>query len=221
MSGRTIAIGDVHGCSAALEAVLGAVDPRGEDTLVMLGDYVDRGVDVRGVIDRLLALRGQCRLIPILGNHDEMMLDIIAGDRGLLGEWLMFGDNTTLLSYDCVVPDNIPEEHVAFLKGCVDYHESDGHFFVHASYISHLPLDKQPPGTLRWESLRDRMPEPHCSGKAAIVGHTSQKDGKVLDLGYLKCIDTFCYGDGWLTAIDVESGQIWQANKEGMLKDEG
>ncbi len=47
---RTIAIGDVHGCSSALEAILKAIDPAADDTLITLGDYVDRGPDSQGVI---------------------------------------------------------------------------------------------------------------------------------------------------------------------------
>ena len=44
------------------------------------------------------------------------------------------------------------------------------------------------------------------------MGHTPQKSGEVLDLGYLKCIDTFCHGGGWLTALEVRTGKVWQAN---------
>ena len=71
--GRLLAIGDIHGCLPALETVLAAVSPRPNDTLVLLGDYVDRGPQSRGVIERLLALKEQCCLVPLLGNHDEMM----------------------------------------------------------------------------------------------------------------------------------------------------
>ena len=51
--------------------------------------------------------------------------------------------------------------------------------------------------------------------KTAVLGHTPQMDGEVLDLGHLKVIDTYCYGDQWLTALDVDSGKIWQANERG------
>ena len=218
MSGRLIAIGDIHGHSAPLETILEAVDPQADDTLVALGDYVDRGPDTRGVIDRLIVLADRCRLVPILGNHDEMLLDIVAGRRELFGNWLSFGGSLTLASYNCTVPDNIPDEHLQFLQDCAAYHESDGHFFVHASYIPNLPLEAQPGGVLRWESLRARQPGPHYSGKVAICGHTAQEGGRILDLGHLKCIDTYCYGDGWLTAMDVETGQVWQADKGGTLR---
>ncbi len=215
MPARTIAIGDIHGCAAALATVLEAVDPQPDDTIITLGDYVDRGDDVKGALDQLIALSQRCRLIPLLGNHDEMLLDIVDGKRRLLEAWLKFGGSTTLASYDCTVPDELPEEHIEFLKSCRPFYEADEHFYVHANYIRSLPLDKQPGRVLRWESLDDRRPGRHFTEKRAIVGHTSQKSGEVLDLGYLKCIDTRCYGEGWLTAMDVPTGQLWQADKRG------
>jgi serine/threonine protein phosphatase 1 len=63
--------------------------------------------------------------------------------------------------------------------------------------------------------LRDFVPGPHCSGKIAIVGHTPQVSGEILDLGYLKCIDTGCVNGGWLTGLDVESGQVWRVDEGG------
>jgi hypothetical protein len=55
--------------------------------------------------------------------------------------------------------------------------------------------DAKPWGGLRWASLPP-VPKPHCSGKVAVVGHTRQRSGEVLDPGYPKCIDTFCHGGG-------------------------
>ncbi len=220
MPARTIASGDIHGCAKALATVLEAIDPRPDDTLIALGDYVDRGPDSKRVLEQLIELEKQCRLIALLGNHDEMLLDILGGKRRLLGSWLSFGGNTTLASYDCVVPDEIPQPHIDFLNRCVPSYETDTHLFVHANYIRSLPMAKQPGRVLRWESLHERRPGSHFSGKIAIVGHTSQKDGEILDLKYLKCIDTCCYAGGWLTALDVDTGQLWQADKEGMTKAE-
>jgi serine/threonine protein phosphatase 1 len=218
MRGRIIAISDIHGCLAALRAMLKAIDPQPDDTIVALGDYVDRGPDSREVIEELIGLRPRCRLIPLSGNHDEMFLEICAGQTELFDDWLVFGGDTTLASYDGRVPESVPREHLDFLEECRLFYESDQHLFVHGSYFSHLPLQEQPMHVLRWESLKFRQPGPHCSGKIAIVGHTAQKDGEILDLGYLKCIDTCCYGNGWLTALDVETGQVWQADKEGKLR---
>jgi serine/threonine protein phosphatase 1 len=63
-----------------------------------------------------------------------------------------------------------------------------------------------------------KTPGPHESGKTVIVGHTSQKSGEILDLGHLVCIDTYCHGGSWLTALEVTTGQVWQANRNGELR---
>ena len=67
---RTIAIGDIHGCLAALDALLAAINPTPNDTIVTLGDYVDRGPNSKGVIDRLLELEQRVNLVPWWGRHD-------------------------------------------------------------------------------------------------------------------------------------------------------
>jgi len=217
MSDRIIAIGDIHGYRAALCALLDAIDPQPSDTIVALGDYVDRGPDSRGVIDELIALAGRCRLVPLLGNHDEMLLDICQGQPELIEEWLPYGGDATVASYGRV-PEDVPAEHIEFLRGCKSVYESPHHFFVHATYLADVPLERQPRETLLWSSLKVRTPGPHLSGKKAIVGHTAQKNGEILDLGYLICIDTCCYSDGWLTALEVETGQVWQADQLGRLR---
>ncbi len=218
MHPRTIAIGDIHGCTAALEAVLKAAAPRREDTVVVLGDIVDRGPDTCGTIECLLDLAEECRLVAILGNHDEMLLDIADGGDWLLDDWLHFGGTATLESYGCNLPEELPAEHLQFLESCLDYFETDGHIFLHATYRPDRPLADQPPAALRWESLHDMVPPPHQSGKRVIVGHTAQREGQILDLGHIVCIDTFCYGGKWLTAMDVESGDLWQADARGRLR---
>src|SRR5258708_2825884 len=95
---RTLAIGDIHGCLRALDALMGEVDPQPDDVIITLGDYVDRGPDSKGVLDRMVALHGQCRCVALKGNHDLMML---AGRDHLeqFNEWLKCGGAQTLASY--------------------------------------------------------------------------------------------------------------------------
>src|SRR5258707_9775940 len=112
MRARTIAIGDIHGCAAPLTAVLAAIKPAEKDMLVFLGDYVDRGPDSRGVIETVLALQNQCRLVTLLGNHEVMLLDAL--ERGAEGAgWLQYGGAETLASYGWEIA-HIPERHLEF-----------------------------------------------------------------------------------------------------------
>ncbi|WP_165075313.1 metallophosphoesterase family protein [Paludisphaera rhizosphaerae] len=215
---RVIAIGDVHGCSTALGALIEAVEPRPTDLIVTLGDYIDRGPDSRGVLDQLIELGRRCRLVPILGNHDQMLLDVRIGKYPIF--WFFdIGGTTTLDSYG---PGRelslIPDEHYEFLEGCLDYHETATHIFTHANYFPDVPMAEQHAGTLRWESIREMTPGPHESGKTVIVGHTPQRTGEILDLGHLVCIDTYCHGGGWLTALEVKTGEFWRANQRGEVE---
>lgn len=206
---RNIAIGDIHGCFSELTSLLRAIDPQPDDTIIPLGDYVNRGMDSKGVLDTLIELSGRCRLIPILGNHDEMLLKAKTS-RSAFRHYLEFGGIETLDSYgDSGQISLVPQVHFQFLESCVDYFENKTHFFTHGSYDPALPLDQQDGRTLRWLSLRDSAPGPHCSGKIAVVGHTPQPE--LLDLGHLICLDTGCANGGKLTAMEIRSGEIWQA----------
>ncbi|MEM8945509.1 MAG: metallophosphoesterase family protein [Planctomycetota bacterium] len=214
-AGRTIAIGDIHGCIHALRALLPALELTAEDTLITLGDAVDKGSSSREVVELLLEVRDLCNYVPILGNHEQMLLDAVEG-RIMLQSWLMCGGAPTLDSYgkDSALT-MLPEEHVDFISSWRDYYETELHFFVHANYHSRQPLGKQRWEELRWRSLKDYVPDRHACGKTAVVGHTAQKDGEIADFGHLICIDTYCHGGQWLTALEPETGAVWQANENG------
>lgn len=218
MSGRLIAIGDIHGCSVALRALLDEIDPQRDDVLVTLGDYVDRGPDSRGVIDMLIELGERTQLVALMGNHEEMMLDVLSGDQPHHG-WLKYGGVETLESYGFDGSlDFLPPAHQRFLDSLGDYFLADDFFFTHAAYDPGLPLEGQPIDLLRWHSLRNGIPSPHPSGKIAIVGHTANQDGEIMDIGHLLCLDTYCYGGGWLTAMELPSKRYWQANLDGVIR---
>jgi serine/threonine protein phosphatase 1 len=218
---RLLAIGDIHGCLTAFNTLLKLVAPQPDDRIVTLGDYVDRGPDSRGVLDRLIALHAGGRLVALRGNHDIMMLN--TRFLGIDPLWLSYGGNTTLLSYGIDAKDDIdreqvlakiPQLHWKFLEeDCLPYYETEEHIFVHANLDPDLPLERQPDYILYWERLDG--PTAHISGKTMICGHTRQKSGVPLDLGTSICIDTNVYDGGWLTCLDVLSGRVWQANEKG------
>jgi serine/threonine protein phosphatase 1 len=213
---RTLAIGDIHGCLRALDTLLSVVAPTADDRLITLGDYVDRGPDSRGVLDRLIALHATGRLVALRGNHDEMMVEARDGnDRG----WRGCGGAQTLASYG--IPREscdlsaIPAAHWHFLEEvCVDWYETKTHFFVHANADPEVPLCEQPRFMLLWEKLE--KPCRHVSGKIMVCGHTRQTSGLPLNLGTTICIDTAVYFDtGWLTCLELETGRLWQSNQLG------
>jgi serine/threonine protein phosphatase 1 len=211
-----MAIGDIHGCSRALDALLEAVGIEPIDQIITLGEYVDRGPDSRGVIQRLLKLRQTNRLIALRGNHELMMLDARTGQDA--SEWLRCGGRETVTSYSaidsCPTLSDVPDEHWDFLENyCVNWHETDTHFFVHANAYPDLALEEQPPYMLFWEQIEN--PPAHNSGKIMVCGHTPQKSGQPLNLGHAICLDTWAHGRGWLTCLDVTTGQYWQATESG------
>ncbi len=217
---RVLAIGDVHGCLRAWDTLLAAVAPTQNDWIVTLGDYIDRGPDSCEVLDRLIDLHHGGRLIAIGGNHEEMLLDV-REDFSTLPAWLESGGQETLVSYSRAGFGadlrGIPEDHWAFMREiCVNYFETDTHFFVHGNVDPRLPLGEQPTAVLRWKKFL--IPPPHCSGKIMVCGHTPQRSGLPLNLGHAVCIDTWAYGNGWLTCLDIASGQIWQANQQGQTR---
>lgn len=224
---RLLAIGDIHGCLRAFDALLAAVAPEPDDQLIALGDYVDRGPNSRGVLDRLIALQATGRLTALRGNHDIMML----AARQLTDPiWIACGGVSTLVSYGVSeeqiegaldgdgdvrqLLSAVPANHWRFLEeDCVPWYETEKHIFVHACADAELPLHQQSEDMLYWQKLIE--PCSHVSGKTLICGHTRQKSGWPLDLGTTICIDTNIYDGGWLTCLDVHSGRIWQANERG------
>lgn len=210
MSRRTIAIGDIHGCSLALSRLIDVLRLESNDTVVTLGDYVNRGPDSRGVIDRLIALQSECVLVPLLGNHDQLLLHNRSSRAEVEGLSLIDPDNGL---------ERFSADHFAFLETCRMYHENATHLFVHANYDAASPLADQDPYMLMWLHLDAQLPERHFTGKTAIVGHSSQRSGEILDKSHLVCIDTYCHGGGWLTALEPSAGHVWQVDRDGRVRD--
>ena len=154
-----------------------------------------------------------------MGNHEEMLLGALTSEQ-LKQSWLMCGGVSTLNSYRFGGDiDVIPDEHFEFIRRCRPFYETNSHIFVHANYIADLALEEQPEHVLRWSLLEQPYPEPHCSGKTVLMGHTEQRNGEILNLGHALCIDTYCHGYGWLTAVDVNSGEVWQTSRWGALRE--
>jgi serine/threonine protein phosphatase 1 len=211
---RTFALGDIHGCDVALRMLLAQVPLRADDVLIVLGDVIDRGPRSREVIDLLLDVAERCRLISVMGNHEEMLLDVLSHARPIR-EWLDLGGQETLLSYGGII-DDIPDEHRAYLAGMVDYWETDTDIFIHASLHPDEPMDRQRLDRLRWKSLQGNE-LPHYSDKRVICGHTPQSGEPLAFDGWL-CIDTGAHQGGWLTLLETGQNIAFQANERGEFR---
>lgn len=218
---RVLVIGDMHGCYLALDRLLEQVQVRPhDDLLVLLGDYIDRGPDSQAVLDRLVAMSKTHRVIALSGNHEQMLLDARASNE-VLQFWLASGGDATLASYrnngERATLADVPQAHWDFLESCRDWLETETWIFVHANLEPDVPLEHQPLAALRWLKFDD--PLPHVSGKTMICGHTRQRSGVPRNLGHAICIDTWVYGNGWLSCLEPATGHVWQANQRGETRE--
>ena len=203
-----IAIGDIHGCPQSFDALLARIDPSPDDHLLFVGDYIDRGPDSKGVIDRLLDLREDVPCTFLRGNHEAMMIEYL--DSGAFSLWRMNGGVSTLQSY--LKDENrseikIPASHAEFVRGTKLYHETDDFFFVHAGLKPNLTikdnLEDPDEEVLLWERGHLDASEVLWE-KTVVCGHTPRPDP--INREKLILIDTGCVyhmkpGMGRLTAV--------------------
>lgn len=221
MRGRLFGFGDVHGCLHALDVLLDTIQPTPDDHLVFVGDLIDKGRDSAGVLERILEFQQKTRITLVRGNHEEMLLAVSEGE-GALRYWENCGGVAMLNSYRFGAGiDAIPQHHWDLLHSTVPYCETEEFIFIHANYLPDLPMVEQPEHQLRWALFEPEEMRPHVSGKTCVVGHTEQSSGEIVDLGFAMCIDTACWSYGWLTAIDLTSGRIYQASRWGALRQDG
>jgi len=213
--GRTLAVGDIHGCHIAWQILQNKLDFNPNDTIVILGDVIDRGPGSKQVIDNLLELQDLCQLIFILGNHEEMLLDVLH-NGSWKNAWPGYGGLETLLSYGGRLED-IPESHLEFIKTGLDYWQTETDIFVHANLNPAADLLRQKNQDLRWEKLKGNEKN-HCSGKRVICGHTPQSSGEPWVFEGWVDLDTNCCRGGWLTCLDVGTNLIYQARQTGEFR---
>jgi serine/threonine protein phosphatase 1 len=218
---RELVIGDIHGCARAFRTLLERLAPTPEDTVILLGDYIDRGPASCEVVDMVLKLGMRCTVIALSGNHEKMLLDARLKPDVKSG-WLFHGGEETLASYARGgyggTLDDIPDWHWEFFEEqTLDYWETEERIYVHGALDPSLDMEDQPAWLLFWERFSD--PLVHKSGKQIICGHASQKDGlpRVFDGGI--CLDSCVYGTGWLTCLDARRQTFLQANEDGRVRE--
>lgn len=206
---REIAIGDIHGCFDALKTLVEdkiKFNPE-YDTLIFMGDYIDRGKDVLKVIVYLEQLQDKYpdNIILLMGNHELMFLDYVSGTSNLTerANYLLNGGGATLDAFGG--KDMAKEILLPFIKRCTAWHENEQVMYVHGGIPAGGSFEKTPVRELLWH-----RPLTKWNGKKfLVVGHTVVDE--VGCDGKLVYVDTGCVFNGKLSAIDAYSGDVFTA----------
>lgn len=225
---RAYAVGDIHGRLDLLEPLLAQIEadiadrPRKRNFVIFLGDLIDRGPNSAGVVERLRHWRPEgIRPIFLAGNHEEVVLRMLAGEKGILPSWLKFGGLQTAESYGMdpaslkrldeeaalqLFQAKVPRAHREFLEGFADTFRFGDYLFVHAGIRPGLPIEQQEPFDLRW--IREPfLTDSKHHGFIVVHGHTIVE--RVEERANRIAIDTGAYQSGLLTALAIEDEKRW------------
>lgn len=225
---RAYVVGDIHGRLDLLEQLLDLIEQdvrkrrNLKNTIVFLGDLIDRGPASAEVVERLRTYRPNfANSAFVMGNHEEVLLRVIDGDSTLLGQWLKFGGAECLRSYGsdpnaiknisseqaiALVRRSVPHTHAEFLRSFADTISFGGYLFVHAGVRPGTSLADQSQSDLRW--IREPFLEDDCDhGFVVVHGHTISERVELRSnrIG----IDTGAYRTGILTALCIEGTDRW------------
>jgi serine/threonine protein phosphatase 1 len=175
MINKLYAIGDIHGCFQNLKSLVDKIPFQPDyDTIVFLGDYIDRGPDSFSVVSYLIDLKNNCKNAVFLkGNHEDMLDGFISGTNRNL--FLANGGEQTLRSYLKVQNSQssfpIPAKHLEFFRSLLPYYETEDFIFVHAGLKEGVALQDQYPHDLFW--IRNQfIYSDYDFGKRIVFGHT-------------------------------------------------
>lgn len=231
---RLYAIGDIHGRLDLLELMLGLIDEdrKGREkaavtTFIFLGDYVDRGPDLKGVVARMVqGFPEDITPVFLKGNHEDLLLSFHR-DLAPNLNWLRNGGDVALLSYG-VDPETVqnamrgsydglaeaarqfraalPPSHLRFFQELQLFHPIGDYYFVHAGVRPNVPLDSQSEEDLIW--IRGEFLNwTKDFGAIVVHGHTPARFPQFLTnrIG----LDTYACRTGRLTAAGFEAERRW------------
>lgn len=173
---RTLVISDIHGELELFNALLEKVKyDATEDQLILLGDYIDRGPDSKGVLNRVMELKSKGAIV-LRGNHDEMMVHAMDDEPKARDRWARNNGTVTLKNYDSSIgkiemPDSeLFRTHVDFIRSLDYFHETDDYIFVHGGVEPDVPVSKSDPYRLIW--IREEFYLGYKGEKTVVYGHT-------------------------------------------------
>ena len=218
MSERLLAIGDIHGCMDPFrELIEKKISIRKGDRIVLLGDYIDRGNQSREVIDYIIDLRENgFDIIPLMGNHESMLLDSLESDESLYN-WSGNGAYSTLVSFGVESVKELNSTYMQFFRSLLYYYIQDQFIFVHAGFNDKKSDPFEDKYHMLW-SREEKYSNPVFHDKIIIHGHTpipvsSCREG-LLYRNRVINIDTGCVYDdlggyGHLSAIELFTRKLF------------
>lgn len=211
---RTFVIGDIHGAYRALRQCLKkAAFDYTDDHLICLGDVCDGWPETRESVSELLKIKN---LTYILGNHDYWTLQwMTTGNADNI--WLSQGGESTIKSYNTVVPD----DHVKMLREALPYFLMTNKLFVHAGIDPHKKIEQQDLSVFLWDrSLTKTAIDLYNKNinvklteyDEVYVGHTPVPSQKPLFSCGVWLMDTGAGWSGVLSAMDVHTKEVFTSD---------
>ena len=225
---RAYVVGDIHGRLDLLDPLLDKIHQEIEAhtvrkvLVVFVGDLIDRGPSSAEVVERLRTYKHpRVRTVFLLGNHEEVLLRILAGESDLIGKWCSFGGAQCLKSYGVdvervtatneedaleLIRKRIPKTHIEFLESFDDSCRFGDYLFVHAGIRPGVEIDQQRQSDLRW--IREPfLFDETDHGFVVVHGHTIRPEVEIRPnrIG----IDTGAYRTGVLTALAIDGTESW------------
>ncbi|MFK7808588.1 MAG: metallophosphoesterase family protein [Saprospiraceae bacterium] len=216
---RQFAISDIHGCASTFKTLLNRINFSTTDELYLLGDYIDRGPDSKGVIDHIWDLqKSGYRVFCLKGNHEEMMVNALT-DTHYGNSWLRHGGMETLESFDAYHIKEVPETYITWMRELPHYKEVGNYLLVHAGLNCHEqnPLEDEHAmiWIRRWYQSLDRE---WLGDRIIVHGHTPIPKTEIIEMAkYLKelpilDIDAGCTfveeEYGWLCALELGTNEL-------------
>ncbi len=210
-------ISDIHGCLNTLRSLVETlVQPGKDDTLIFLGDYIDRGPDSKGVLDYVMDLQIQgFSVITLKGNHEEFLVKAYEEEKQLKSflffksankskeQWLRYGGKEALQSFKTDNISDIPEFYIDWINQCPMYHEMKDYFIVHAGLNFDIDDPLEDTQAMTW--IRDFRVDPaKINNRRLIHGHVPVS---------LDFIDLTLNSDSY-PFIDLDNG-CYMNNKAG------
>ncbi|GAF06004.1 metallophosphoesterase family protein [Saccharicrinis fermentans] len=215
---RLFALGDIHGCFDSLkELVENKIQLNKGDKLILLGDYIDRGNKSKEVVDYIIDLQEKgFDIIPLLGNHEMLLLETLEDEKNL-SKWIQNGGVKTLKNFNIESVNDISPKYLEFFKNLQNYYSFEEFLFVHAGCNDKVVNPFQDTYSMLWKS-QATYTSPLLTNKIIVHGHRPisielcikqfDENKQVIN------IDTGCVykekvGYGKLTSIELYSKMLF------------